>query len=66
MVPLFQDFARVARAADREYDESTLWRQRRELTEKLDEEDKPRARSKVPSVLTIFWKGKNLPDFESK
>ena len=53
------------RAADSEYDESTLLRHRRELTEALDEEDKPRARSKVSSAQTIFWKGKNLTGFLS-
>ena len=51
------------RAADSEYDDSTLLRHRRELREELDEEDKPRARSKVPSAITIFWKGKNLAGF---
>lgn len=40
------NFARVVRAADSEYDDSTLLRHRRALTEELDEEDKPRARSK--------------------
>jgi len=56
---LFKDFARVVRAADSEYDDGSLLRHRRELTEELDEEDKPRARSKVTSTPTILWKGKN-------
>lgn len=46
---MFKDFARVVRAADSEYDDSNLLRHRRELTQELDEEDKPRARSKVSS-----------------
>jgi len=60
---LFKDFARVVRAVDSEYDDSTLLRHRRELTEELDEEDKPRARSKVSSALTISWKETNSAGF---
>lgn len=60
---LFKDFARVVRAAESEYDDSTLLRHRRELTEQLDEEDKPRARSKVSSALTISWKETNSAGF---
>ena len=57
---MFKDFARVVRAADSQYDDSALLRHRREVKEEQDEEDKPRARSKVPSALTIFWKGKKI------
>lgn len=55
---LFKGFARVARAVVSEHDDGTLSRHRRELPEELDEEDKPKARSKVPPIVTIFWKGK--------
>jgi len=51
------------RAAGSEHDDSTLLRHRRELTEELDEEDKPRARSKVPYALTISGRGKIWPVF---
>ena len=51
------------RAADSEYDDSTLLRHRRELTGKLEEEDKPRARSKVSSALTVLWKRKILAGY---
>ena len=53
---LFKDFARVARAVASEHDDHALSRHRRELPEEeLDEEDKPKARSKVLSTLTVFF-----------
>lgn len=60
IVSFFKGFARVARAVvgehDDDYDDdSTLSRHRRDLTE-LEEEDKPKARSKV--IFTVTVQGK--------
>ena len=45
------DSARVVRVVENEHDDVTLSRHRRELPEVLDEEDKPKARSKVRSFI---------------
>lgn len=45
------DSARVVRVVENEHDDVTLSRHRRELPEVFDEEDKPKARSKVRSFI---------------